>query len=345
MNDENLYINVKNKICGQIYKGIYRDGERIPAERVLAETLNVSRVTLRKALELLEEEHLIVKEVGSGTRICLHNYGVPGEVDMVVLIAPAKNPFFSGFIAHFQAYAEEHDAMLLYVEKPQGETLENCLYRLYRKGLSNAAVWLEDLPVDIEKLKRLRALGMNLVFFDTDKGFPYADCVALDNEKAIQSMYQVLKQKGFSNIGYAGWDRADIYSIYKREEAYIKISGSQNIFLRTPWEYKQNCEQYVFGYLKKNIDRLPQAILCGDRDNGTAVTNGLHRLKRTDIQVAAIDDFPEAKKREVIVYTQDLEASAKRIFECLIEQSKQKELWEAEIYEIAGILKHTQLGS
>ena len=58
------YIELKNQICRQIYEGICRDGEKIPSERQLSEDFNVSRITVRKALELLEEEGLILREVG-----------------------------------------------------------------------------------------------------------------------------------------------------------------------------------------------------------------------------------------------------------------------------------------
>lgn len=43
---------------------------------------------------------------------------------MIVLIAPARNPFFAEFIGRFQNYAETQDALLLYVEKPRLEELE-----------------------------------------------------------------------------------------------------------------------------------------------------------------------------------------------------------------------------
>ena len=56
MGNENLYETVKNRICNDIFEGHYEDGDRIPPERELEELLGVSRVTVRKSLELLEEE-------------------------------------------------------------------------------------------------------------------------------------------------------------------------------------------------------------------------------------------------------------------------------------------------
>lgn len=339
MSKENLYMNVKNRICDAIFNGTYKEGEKIPAERILAEELDVSRVTLRKALALLEEDNLIIRDVGSGTRICFHNYGAVGNMDMIVLIAPAKNPFFSEFIAHFQMYAEKKGSMLLYVEKPRRESLENCLYRLYKRGLQNVAVWLEDLPVDGEKLKRLRALGMNMVFFDTDKGIPYADCVALDNDKAIHVIYQKLGELGYDDIGYAGWNRRDIYSIAGRERAYLEASGRKDTFIRLPWECRNASSEFVLNSLKSWKEKLPQAVICGDRESGAAVSAAVSRLK-LQIQVSSVDDFPEAKRRHVITYVQNLKESVGRIYTCLQTQNQKGAGWISDIYLIAGNLEN-----
>lgn len=51
----------------QIHLGLVKPGERLPPERELAETLSVSRVTLREALRILENEgYLGVKRGASG---------------------------------------------------------------------------------------------------------------------------------------------------------------------------------------------------------------------------------------------------------------------------------------
>ncbi|MEE0199673.1 MAG: GntR family transcriptional regulator [Muricomes sp.] len=338
MSEENLYINVKNKICDLIFNGTYQEGERIPSERILAETLEVSRVTVRKSLDLLETDHLIVREVGSGTRVCFHNYGTASSMDMIVLIAPAKNPFFAEFIAQIQTYAEQEGAMILYVEKPRTETLENCLYRLYKRGLQNTVIWLEDLPVDMEKLKRLRALGMNMVFFDTDKGLPFADCVALDNGKAVRTLCGELQKEGCRDIRYAGWDRRDIYSIACREEACLKETGEDVPFLHLPWECRHHVSEFVLDYLRRYNKPLPEAIVCGDREIAAAVSYSVRRLKEVQIRVAGIDDFPEAGRRQVIIYRQDLEESVKQIFYCLAMQNQKQSEWKAELCKVEGTL-------
>ncbi|MHA7774333.1 FadR/GntR family transcriptional regulator [Roseibium sp. M-1] len=58
---------VVEQIEDLILKGVLQSGERLPAERDLAEQLNVSRPVLRDALKLLEERQLIEARRGGGT--------------------------------------------------------------------------------------------------------------------------------------------------------------------------------------------------------------------------------------------------------------------------------------
>lgn len=338
MSQENLYQIVKEKIYDQIFQGKYEDGDRIPPERELAEALEVSRVTIRRSLEELEEEQLILREVGRGTRITFHNWGNQGEMDMIVLIAPAKNPFFAKFIAQFQSYAEAKGALLLYVEKPRTEELEDCLYRLYKRGLRNVVIWLEDLPVNLKKLKRLRAIGMNLVFFDSDKGLPYADCVTLDNRLAIKILYEELKRCGYQSIGYAGWDLWDVYSIREREQAYIEQAKCEDVFLRVPWEKRGNNEAIVRKVCKDCKEELPEAIICSDREMGEAVSKVVKKLK-LGIRIASVDEVSKNRRSEIITYQQDLGAIVEKIFGCLKSQCEDVDKWMPEIYWIEGILR------
>lgn len=61
-------------IAGQlrqaIHDGKYRYGEKLPAERQLADAYGASRTTVRLALDLLETERLLARRIGSGTFVC-----------------------------------------------------------------------------------------------------------------------------------------------------------------------------------------------------------------------------------------------------------------------------------
>ncbi|MEX0381245.1 GntR family transcriptional regulator [Leuconostoc sp. MS02] len=63
------YIQIHNQIKARIEAGEWQSQKRLPAERELSETFNVSRMTLRQAIQTLVDEGLLERKVGSGTYI------------------------------------------------------------------------------------------------------------------------------------------------------------------------------------------------------------------------------------------------------------------------------------
>jgi len=61
------YTKIYNVLRDRILNGIYPAGDKLPPERVLCESLGVSRITVRHAIRLLEEQGLIERFQGRGT--------------------------------------------------------------------------------------------------------------------------------------------------------------------------------------------------------------------------------------------------------------------------------------
>lgn len=61
-----LYVQLKNKLQKDISEN-YESGELIPSELKIEKEYKVSRITVRKAIELLERENILERKQGSGT--------------------------------------------------------------------------------------------------------------------------------------------------------------------------------------------------------------------------------------------------------------------------------------
>jgi DNA-binding FadR family transcriptional regulator len=61
--------NVVTQLRRQILEGDYLFEDRLPAERNLAEEFGVSRGTIRSVLQILEKQHLVTRQIGSGTYV------------------------------------------------------------------------------------------------------------------------------------------------------------------------------------------------------------------------------------------------------------------------------------
>jgi GntR family transcriptional regulator len=66
---KNLYEQLVDSIVNKIKIGEYKVGEAIPSERKLCLSYDVSRITVRKAIEELEKRGFVERRYGSGTYV------------------------------------------------------------------------------------------------------------------------------------------------------------------------------------------------------------------------------------------------------------------------------------
>ena len=75
-----LHLEVRDSIAQDIAAGLPGPGDRLPSERDLCERLNVSRLTLRRALKLLVDEGLLESAPGRGWFVAAGPVSEPANV-------------------------------------------------------------------------------------------------------------------------------------------------------------------------------------------------------------------------------------------------------------------------
>lgn len=65
-----VVFEIVNELAHMIQKGMFQPGERIPSERQLCETFQVSRSSLRSAIQHLAFNGVLEVKAGSGTYVC-----------------------------------------------------------------------------------------------------------------------------------------------------------------------------------------------------------------------------------------------------------------------------------
>lgn len=68
-----LYQQIKTLITQSLISGEWRPGEAIPSETELASRYNVSQGTVRKAINELADENLVIRQQGRGTFVASHS--------------------------------------------------------------------------------------------------------------------------------------------------------------------------------------------------------------------------------------------------------------------------------
>lgn len=171
-----LYRQMADSLRSQITSGKYTAGQKIPAEAELGECYGVSRVTVRKAIELLIREGLVKRQQGLGTYVATRVF--------------VESPNAGGsFAASCRLRGVEPHTKLLHRElHPAGEALGADL------GLA------ADAPVF--ELHRLRLAGNVACIYEVDylaaEQHPYIASAKLEDASLLEL---IRRETDFVNAG------------------------------------------------------------------------------------------------------------------------------------------------
>ena len=337
-----LYKKLNNILAEKIYRGEYADGQLLPTERDLAAQYRMSRVTVRKALQIMETDGFLKRQQGRGSIYQEKTSGYTGSMEIISLVAPTNDPFFASFISRFEAMAEEHGALVV-LKQANRETprqFEDTLLKLYEKEIRHLIIWPYGKPLDEVYIRRLRGLGTNIVFFDHVVESAAADCVSVDNAHAIQTLYGFLTSAHAQKIGYIGWDRTSGYSTRAREDTFRTLTNKDTMLYRLPWRQEQGTDADVAALISQitAADALPHAFICGNGNIGIALKRHCIRSGLPNIRVCCIDDLKGAKELKLTVYDQPMKEMAQKVYRQLLAQNKKGKNWKAGAYFLKGSL-------
>ena len=146
------YQEVKQKITEDLVRGRYLMGQALPAEKDLAKELDVSIGTLRKAVDELVAEGIVVRRQGRGTYVAEHDlkrllyyffHVVKHDADKKV------NPRVE-LVSLTSAVATKEEASKLQIKEGAAVwRLVNCLY------LEDKCVMIDQITLDKKRFQKL----------------------------------------------------------------------------------------------------------------------------------------------------------------------------------------------
>ncbi len=104
------YIQVYAAVRDWIFQGTYKPGQRLPTEGELCELFGVSRITTRKAVDMLVDEELVVRQPGRGTYVVEDLADAPVVGDMEQLLRKVERLGKNTRIAQAQVQEQDADA-------------------------------------------------------------------------------------------------------------------------------------------------------------------------------------------------------------------------------------------
>jgi DNA-binding LacI/PurR family transcriptional regulator len=203
-----LYQEIYDFIKTEIGNGRLRAGERVPSEAELSLQFGVSRITSKKALEMLAEEKVLFRIPGKGSFVGtrpLNEQAVPGLPAMktIGIIMSDFSPTYGTVLLKSLIIRCGQLGFLPLVICTEGnqELEDQSVERLYKSGVSGLLV----MPIHGEHyshtMLKLVVEGFPLVAIDRFlHGLP-APYVGSDNFQAVRNAVRHLAQLGHQRIG------------------------------------------------------------------------------------------------------------------------------------------------
>lgn len=213
-----IYYQIQQVIKDQIKRGEWSIGEAIPSERILSEQFEVSRMTIRQAVQGLVDEGVLTRKRGSGT------YVSNEKVEQ-----PLKG------VTSFTKLMEQRGM----------KASSKIISFIKRKPSATEAEHLEmDRALDVLQIQRIRLGNETPIAIETTIiPWPFAEGITVEDME--HSLYEFIEEKKGLDLG-EGRQSIEAIGADKQTAALLEIPTSSPILLiervttlknGTPFEY------------------------------------------------------------------------------------------------------------
>jgi len=334
-------------ILGDIMRGRYTGGSRIPNERELARQYGVSRPTVSKALQELERRGLVERRPGSGTFVREPSMTAERRLGLLVPRLTVEPTVLGHFVSLYSAVVSEMARqassaryLLLMSDLPNGdaEELVGQARRITRQ-LIDLQVWgVFFMPLDVgenltaineELTEEFDRAGIAVTLLDRDlyetQRRSRFDLVGIDNKLAAYTLTRHLIKSGCCRIDFVG-SGSRVSSVRERlagyrqalteaglsvvpERIHIGRGEGSQLSMAHAW----NDEGVVDALLKTVRQNRSEALVCeNDRFAALVLRRALAQGLRVpdDLRIVGFDDEPFAAHLEVPLTTMRQPAAA-----------------------------------
>ena len=209
------YLNIVDALRKGLLSGQYREGGRLPSEAELTRRFKVSRMTVVKALQQLQQEGLVVRRVGSGT-FAAKSTGTGGQIFGLLIPDLGQTEIFEPICRGMMRSPLARSHSLLWGHSFAGsadkgeQAKQLCRHYLEQNVSGVFFAPLEFMPgreeVNRAILKQLDQARMPVVLLDRcGLNYPASsshDLVSLDNRRAGYVVTEHLLALGVRKIAF-----------------------------------------------------------------------------------------------------------------------------------------------
>lgn len=232
-----LHAQLHNRLRQLILSGRWPHGSRIPSENQLVDHLNISRSTVRLALQHAEVEGLIERIPGRGTFVAYQ----PAEATTSRLIAFVITNWDSELqqliLNGTEDEAKAAGYRIIFCTTSNNRDELEILKGLQDDGIAGAILWTNpDFELSsIQNAQNYSLFKFPIVLVDrTIDGMNY-DCVTSDNYGGASAVVQHFVDLGHRNIVFVTHRGDSLWTVAERYRAYRDVVQAAGLTAHTPW--------------------------------------------------------------------------------------------------------------
>ncbi|MEC0258118.1 Arabinose metabolism transcriptional repressor [Paenibacillus sp. GM2FR] len=302
------YQMVKDYVLSQIENQEFTKDDRIPSESEFSKLLDVSSITVRKALSELVNEGVIYRVRGKGSFVASQAAVSEKTSNLVAFVISGVDLYDSSYMQimrGIQSFLGQHGCKLIieFVENDFEQERELIL-GLIQTELRGLLIYSSDPEAAKGYLGEIRKKSIPFVMLDrSPSGYP-VNVVTCNNHDGAYEAVEYLIQQGHRRIGFAAYDyhlspEVDRYNGYcnAMSDASIPIPDSL-LFLDKELDYAALASLIHNGELT--------ALFCANDKRALEVIEQLTALDiriPEQVSLMGFDDFESSKFAKVALST------------------------------------------
>lgn len=320
MEKETLYQKIYNDLIEGINTNKYPTGSRLPSEKELSDQYNVSRITSKKALEMLAEQNIITRKPGKGSYV-IKNTSVEGTDIITGSEGNASNRCIGVILDSFDVSfgcdllngierecRRKNYNMLLKCTYGSVESEMNAIDEVLEAGAVGIIIMCVQNEVFNANILKLALEEFPLVLADRPMAGVPLPCVTTDNYQASKELTKWLFDHGHSKISYVSHAFTQTPTVTERFRGFVDSHLDHNSVTNdSMWirdlqsfqslteitDYRSADELRVENFIKENP--AVTAFFCVQYNVGLLVFQVLKKLgQEKEKQVVFFDGLDES---------------------------------------------------
>lgn len=310
-----LHVQLHNQLRRLIVSSRWPDGERIPTETQMARHLDISRTTVRIALQRLEVEGMIKRAAGRGTFVTWKPQDQSQSHSIGYVTHSFHNEIHSIMLSSAETELRSAGCQVIFSNASAPADEATVLQQLLDEKIAGLIIWASACPAPetLAALQEFQRRAIPIVFIDRLIEGAEADYVASDNFGGAYQLVSHLISLGHEHIVQLMPNIGGLRPVEERHRGYAAAVSDHGLRVYSPWKIspperpefhetdvyslvgeksQQVIDQVV--QLLNAVEHKPTAIVCINDILAIVTISALHEIGikvPDDISVVGFDDI------------------------------------------------------